>query len=576
DALMNSPKSSIKKINITVLPKILNGLSKKDLDLSFGIYTIENEKKMDRFLSQFGQLLETKNENAKKRREMLKNMAEVLIFVLGSTVVGLRYGCTELLYRYSRDFTEDGLELFEKHWLYEELYIRERIFAVLYAISVFAPNKVLGISTKIFETFLDRDSEYYTTHFAIRQYAKDILLNALLVDNTIFDSEETAAINAINMPIDIIKRVRRSVRPKERWTGFQNYPILMDMKTYIYGHMAHHFNKHRCDATDEALKILEELGYRREDYDFIDEELRKRYYDRGGNLHKIERFGKKYAWQAYRILQGKWIHELPFAGDYFDCLDFSDREFDPLFPMDNRISKPQHINLLQQDSKNLDAWLEEEKPHKIEEIIFSPDRKWIVTDGLILESNEQRYEHVFIRSACLNSEIAQKFREKKDAEIFYNNTLQELKVPYNAYVHEIPLFIEEEGYFDTTEPESPAKSFGMSGHTEFRLNNGINVHAVRADFIKTMKLKQEPGTLNFKNEEGKIVVLTQSWGEEFRDSGSWVLVNVDALKEYLKIKHLSLYLILFGERRRQNKENLPDFDYKFRHFQASYLLDPSK
>ena len=576
DILMNSSKSSIRKINITLLPKILTRLSKKDLDLSFGIYTIENEKKVDNFFSEFVHLLETKNEHAKKRQE-IKNMAEALIFVLGSTVVRLRYGCTELLYRYSRDFTEDILELFETYWLHEDLYIRERIFAVLYAISIFAPKKVLSISREIFETFLNKDSEYYTTHFMIRQYAKDILLNAFNVDNTIFDSKKIATIDTINMPVDIIERVWGSARPKERWTGFQNYPILMDMKTYIYGSMGHYFNKHRCDASDEALKILEDLGYKRENYDFIDEEILKRYYGRGGNLHKIERFGKKYAWQAYRILQGKWIDELPFTSEhYYDYLAFSDREFDPLFPMDNRIPKPQNINLLQQDSKNLDEWLEEEDLHRIEEIIFSPDRKWIVTDGFILESNEERDEYIFIRSVCVSSEIAERFREKKDTEIFDRNTFQELKVPHDAYVHEIPLFIEEKGYFDNIEPESPAKSFGISGHTEFRLNNGIHVHTVRADFIKTMKLRQELGTLDFKNEEGNIVVLTQSWGEEFRDNGSWVLVDVNTLKKYLKIKQLSLHIILFGERRRQNKENIPDFDYKIHHFQDSYLLDPRK
>jgi len=577
DILMNSSRSSIRKTNITLLPKILAGLSKKDLDLSFGLYSIENVKKVDSFLREFVRLLETKNEDAKKRQEMLRNMAEVLIFVLGSTVVRLRHGCTELLFRYSHDFTEDVLELFEKHWLYQDLYIRERIFAVLYAISIFAPNKVLGSSTKIFETFLNKDSKYYTTHFMIRPYAKDISLNAFHLDNTIFDSKEIATIKKTNMPVTIIKRAWRSARPKERWTGVQNYPILMNMKTYIYGSMAHHFSKHRCDATDEALKILEELGYERENYDFIDEKLRKRYYGRGGNLHKIERFGKKYAWQAYRILQGKWIDELPYAGeDVYDYLAFSHGEFDPLFPMDNRISKPQNINLLQQDSRNLDEWLEEEDPHKIEEIIFSPDRKWIITDGFILESNEERDEPIFIRSACVSSEIAERFREKNDTEIFDINTFQELRVPYYAYVHEIPLLIEEKGYFDTREQESPAKSFVISGYTEFRLNKGIHVHTVRADFIKTMKLRQEPGTLNFKNEAGNIVVLTQSWGEEFRDSGSWVLVDVNTLRDYLKIKKLSLYVIIFGERRRQDKANIPDFDYKIHHFQDSYLLDPKK
>ena len=575
DILLSSPRSLARKINITLLPKILSGLSKKELDLSLGMYAIENEKKVENFLSEFVHLLKKENEDAAKRQEMLKNMAEVLIFILGITVVGLRYRCTELLYRYSRDSTEDILELFEKHWLYEDLYIRERIFAVIYAISIFAPDKVVSMSRKIFETFLNENCEYYTTHFMIRQYVKDILLNASRLDNTIFDSKEIAAINATNMPAEIVKKVWRSARPEVRWTGFQNYPILMDMKTYIYGSLAHYFNKHRCDATDEALKILEELGYERETYDFIDGKLQRRYYGRSGNLHKIERFGKKYAWQAYRILQGKWIDELPFTEEnYYGYLAFSDREFDPLFPMDKRISKPQNINLLQRNSRNLDEWLEEKAPHKIEGIIFSPDRKWIVTDGFILESDDERDEYIFIRSACVSSEIAEKFKEKKDTEMFHRDIFPELRVPHDAYVHEIPLAIEEKEYFDPMKSESPAKSFGISGHTEFRLNRGIDVHTVRADFIKTMKLQQELGTLNFRNEEKNIVILTQSWGEEFRDSGSWILVDVNTVKEYLKTKELSLYTILFGERRRQNKENIPDFDYDIHHFQDSYLLDP--
>ncbi|MHA1934572.1 MAG: restriction endonuclease [Candidatus Thorarchaeota archaeon] len=564
DITFRNPLSYDWKLGLYLQDRLLSELSTTKRDLLFGSYVFRNRDDVYwKVVDNLQQLIEEKD--TQQNLKTIEVLAKSSIWLLGSNVTGLRYEANLVLLKLGVQKSDWLLNLIKEYWTIDDYYIRERLLSLVYALSIIDPDIAVSCAEQVIAMFLDTSSAHYSTHFMIREFARDIVLEAYGKDSQLLSKSQLERIRRINRPIQKIKRDYTKTRPQENWTGFSNYPIKMDMKIYEFGLMAHYFNKHRCDATDIAIEIIQELGYTEDDFESIDREiLEKRWSVPNDNEApmKIERFGKKYAWQAYRILQGQWIDTLPFVSEE-DILSFAYREFDPLIPETNLIDF--HLGIDMVGDLPLDQWLEQ-PPIPIARIVLR-EHDWVVVGGSIIQNTgENRRVAVGIGSLLVDPSVAQ----SRIKEIQSGNTLNIDGTIHNScYNHEIPLCWELK--FDGLSWIGD-ELLVISGRSEFRLGKITARYALRADFIQTMGLTQKPRTMNFADDDANDIIKTQSWNlspytslehsSERSERGEWILVRADLLKEYLQRKNKVIIVAMIDDR--WGGENI-DFKRKISH-----------
>ncbi len=557
DITFRNPLSYDWKLGLSLQDKLLFKLNMTKRDLLFGSYLYRNRD--DAFWKVVDNLHSLiKEADSQQNMKTIEVLAKTSIWLLGSNVAGLRYEANLALLELGVQRPNLLLNLIPEYWTVDDYYIRERLLSLVYALSIIDPEIAISCAEQVNSLFLDRRSGHYSTHFMIREFARDIVLIACGKDSQLLSKSQLERIRRINRPIELTNRDYDRKRPHEKWTGFSNYPIKMDMKIYVFGTMAHYFNKHRCDATDVANEIIHGLGYTEDGFKHIDGEISNKHWsvpDDDEAPMRIERFGKKYAWQAYRILQGQWIDTFPFVSEWGDdYLSFTHREFDPLFPKADLILFQLGFDML--GDLPLDEWLEQ-PPTPIEQIVLR-ENDWVVVGGSITQhAGENRRVAVSIESLLVDPPDAQ----SRINEIHRANTSNiHNTIHYSCYNHEIPLRweLDFDGLLSRYTTDEVDELFVMSGRSEFRLGKSSARYALRADFIQTMGLTQKPRTMNFTVDDVNDIIRTQSWNfspneslehfSEHSERGEWILVRSDLLKEYLQRKNKQLIIVLVVDR----------------------------
>lgn len=557
DITFRNPRSYDWKLGLSLQDEILANLNMNKRDSMFGSYVYGNCDHVYRqVVGNLRSLI--KDTNPEQNLNTIEVLAKSSIWLLGSNVTGLRYEANLALLELGIQKPEWMLDLIQEYWTVDDYYIRERLLSLVYALSIIDPEIAASCAEQVNTLFLDGQSSHYSTHFMIREFARDIVLIACGTDSQLLSESQLERIERINRPIEMTNRDYNKKRPHEKWTGFSNYPIKMDMKIYVFGPMARYFNKNRCDATDAAIEIIHKLGYTEDGFKHIDGEILNKHWSVPNDDEtpmRIERFGKKYAWQAYRILQGQWIDTLPFVSEWGDDnLRFAYREFDPLFPKTDLILFQLGIDM--SGDLPLDQWLEQ-PPTPIERIVFR-ETDWVVVGGNVIQyAGENRRVAVGVESLLVDPSVAQ----SRINEIHQANTLNiDNTIHYTRYNHEIPLCweLEFDGLLSRCTPDEADESFVISGRSEFRLGKNSARYALRADFIQTMGLTQKPRTMNFTVDDANDAVRTQSWSfspneslehfSERSERGEWILVRSDLLKEYLQRKNKLLIIVLVVDR----------------------------
>lgn len=558
------PNSPDWKLGLSLQDQLLSTMTIIKRDIMFGSFICGSREYV------YNQIICNLSNLASKieiERDLRKTEAltRSAIWLLGSNVAGLRYAANLALLELGMQKPEWMLNLIQEYWTVDDYYIRERLLSLIYALSVIDPKIAVSCAEQVNALFLDGRSAHFSTHFMIRDFARDIVLIAYGQDSQLLSESQLERIKSINRPIEMTSRDHSKKRPHEKWTGLSDYPIRMDMKTYVFGPMAHYFNKHRCDATEAAKEIMLNLGYTEDDFKYIDREILNKHWsvpDDDEAPMRIERFGKKYAWQAYRILQGQWIDTFPFVSDWGDdYLRFTHREFDPLFPKSDLILFQLGIDML--GNLPLDQWLEQ-PPTPIEQIVLRENDLVVVGGNIIQSSGENRRVAIGIESLLVDPSVAQaRINEIHRADISnLDNTIH-----YTCYNHEIPLRWELrfDGPLSRGTTDEADESFVISGRAEFRLGKNSARYAPRADFIQTMGLTRKPRTMSFTVDDVNDAVRTQSWNfspdeslehfSEHSERGEWILVRSDLLKEYLQRKNMMLVIKLVVDRwGRENKD----------------------
>ncbi len=311
-----------------------------------------------------------------------------------------------------------------------DLYIRERMLAVSYGISMRyvasgeANDSIKVFSKQIFDSFFTTKAKYSTTHVYIRNYARGIVELALHKKLLSLDSK---SILNIRPPYKTggIRRWGRSQEKNRDEYRDGNAPLGMDFENYTLGRLVENRNNYDFKNLEykkvkaNVLWRLYDLGYSLETFGKIDKEIvSSQRMTRSDYPTKIDRYGKKYSWIAYYELMGlradkKLINPF-FAGDSYRE---SDNDIDPSFPILEENKFPIETNILN-GPKKMKEWLAKAPTPDIGKYIKLklrkvPNSEWVLVDGTIGQLNEDtaKRNSIYINGVFVKKDNKKKFRK---------------------------------------------------------------------------------------------------------------------------------------------------------------------
>lgn len=566
--IRNWDSSVYKRFNLHLFLGFTKEFSTKQLDLLFQSFIIKHKEFTESIFNFCQGILNSKEimeENASEH-----DMFELLILIFGNPNKNYRLKAVELFKDYLLIYPLTAFNLLRKYWGHSDLYVREMVWANTLVSSYAAPKILVPYLKEITGYILDKNIEndlgYF--HVIIRDYIKNIILHLIEINCSVFAQDEINILKNINMPRHICaKDVKIASRDQSTWTGWENDPIDYDMKKIHFASLAHYFGLHRCDATDEALQIIEALGYTEEEYSNIDKKISSSYQYQYYHEHQEGTFGKKYAWQAYRILQGKWLEKKEFLWkeNEFDeklelkVLECLNRDLDPFFPKVDYEKKPEYIKLINFSSGSEKQWLDEKNRINIRNFIFLELNgiEWVIVHGHAFEffPKQKIQSFFFIRAGLIHKQLASSYKLTVNDTPVINHHFMDNFIPSDLYWNEVNTFKATRiPKFNTQILSANFEVYPIIVDKEnhFRLQENVRLSTITAtyDFIKEMNLIPILSSNQFKNREGKIVVRTLFWnkGRAEHDDGYLLMIEKTTLLEYLQKKNLCFYIQMTDER----------------------------
>ena len=324
-------------------------------------------------------------------------------------------------------------ELLEKFKDVDDLYVRERLFAVAYGCVLRNSNdteSLKRLAQWIYDNIFKEGKPL--VHILLRDYARGIIEVALRRGIEL-DSIDESKINPPyesewpqNIPFDEeIKRYELDYESDD----FKDYywsqntivssmqPEYTTLKHHMYGYFGRYVFQSALSHWDTgnitiqqlsnlAVKmIFEELGYNVELHGKFDRYFTKNYYY-GTTEHKSERIGKKYQWIAFHKISAMVSDHFPLKKEPWDHIQKHYkgpwhpyiRDIDPslLIKNDDHLINSFSINNWLSSNGNYDAWRTEKEtsewlkakddlpdPLKILQVKDDNGEEWLVLEGLI-------------------------------------------------------------------------------------------------------------------------------------------------------------------------------------------------
>ncbi|MDI6850982.1 MAG: ATP-binding protein, partial [bacterium] len=393
-------------------------------------------------------------------------------------------------------------KLLEKFKNVDDLYVRERLFAVAYGCVLRNSDdteSLKRLAKWVYDNIFKEGKP--PVHILLRDYARGIIEVALRKGIELENIDESK-INPPyeskwpqNMPSDEeIKKYEFDYRSKD----FKDYywsqntivssmqPEHTTLKHSIYGDFGRYILQSALSHWDTgnitiqqlsnlAVKmIFEELGYNIELHGKFDIYVTKNYYY-GRTEHKTERIGKKYQWIAFHKVSAMVSDHFPLKKEPWDYIQKHYkgpwhpyiRDIDPslLIKNDDHLINSFSINNWLSSNGNYDAWRTEKEtsewlrtkndlpdPIKILQVEDDNGEEWLVLEGLISWQEEtppefEKYEipirefWYMIKSYIIKKADLTKIYEWAKEQNFWGRWMPESHELYKIFLGEYPCSI---------------------------------------------------------------------------------------------------------------------------------------
>lgn len=586
-------------LNIKRLHKRLLEFSLVERDYNWSIY-IHNSYSNDGIVNRIINWAWNKNIDFEINDNSLYLYGITLGWFLTSSNRELRDSTTKALVNIFTDNISCFLDVLKEFNSVNDLYIKERLYAVAYGITLRSDNQngYKELAEYIYNSIFNVAS--VIEHIMIRDYAK-------------LTVEYIYSLIKLNIDINKVKPPYRSILPSilptdeeidsyEKKSG-KVYDILRSMITesgrsgnYSYGDFGRYTfqsslknfkldNLRIQDLSNYAVKIIiEEMIDDKELFSQVESNLRNVSYSR--NEHKIERIGKKYQWIAfYKILalvadnykivdRASWDD---VTEEYKGTFQLSCRNIDPTSILRNKIESEyqwwldinQNFECLELTDKE---WMNSNKNLlKISDIVnisFENKNYLLMDTSFSIDGNKEndKYRNLYycINSFILKKENLETFISWANNQIFYARRMPESNNFYDVFLREYPFSeaydsinnyynsqMNWETTFDNKENTLPCEVLltstsymnEPSGYDN-SVNNAINIKLPNKWIIENMKLKQSLNDGEWIDKNGNIIFLDKGANDEDKA----LLANKEIFLEFLDNNGYTICWIMWGEK----------------------------
>ncbi len=563
------------KLNLALFLTWVNDFESKNIDLTFQV--LVSKDNFIKILFNFCQdaLNDLINESQ-------HSVFDLMILLFGNPHNEIKSQAITIFITYLKKYPEKAILKLVHYIDNNDLSIVEISLGILLVASHYYPELCRNHVEKFLFVF-NNENRKKMLHIIIRDFVKCILENLIKYNPELVTKAQKEQVEKLNQPISIThNKINTPVRNEQHSIlGLIDY----DMKKTYVKYLANNFGLHRCDAVDEMIPIIKNLGYDEKVYKSIEEEL-TRY--RPPHIY-TKPFTNKYIWQSYRILQGKWLDKKEYYCNKYDdwdinqeLIDFIHRDFDPFSYYSPKKKVAFQIDPISFPKKINKKWVVEKRD--LFKLFDSINEDWIILNAFFLNHNKNdKYESfIFIRTALIFNDLTYSFKlamtNWENIDHRFNENRRNINLFWTElykFRHKcIPIFNKQENWqnFET---------FPITCEIErgFELNRiaelDTNIDLLENDIILVLNLKET--NEGYYSQSDEIIAKKYSWGSGYNDEGNIFIINRNYLENYLKIKKMNLYIQMTDERSIYSKElernSIKNFKFVFPILKQNQHLD---
>lgn len=498
----------------------------------------------------------------------------ILKWFLTSTQRGFRDRATHALFHLGRIYPKLLFRETLRSLPLNDPYVPQRMLAASYGVTMsiwqttqFRRN-IIAFARELYEQMFARNAKHGTTHVLTRDYAQRIIELGLLIRPTMLSNEQRRLIT----PPFHYGGIRQWGKSDDRDEGKYregDSPLGMDFENYTLGRLVKerspYDNQHAGyqKVKQQIFWRIYDLGYTLKAFSVADREIARRSWyqeQRGRDVGKTDRYGKKYAWIAFYELAGYRMD--------LGLLDrnerISDVDIDPSFP-----ETPNFPAIFEHSS-----WIEHRG--SVREWLFS-GYKPAVENGLVLpsiaslagawillhghtnrESNDKTifafFDGIFVAQSDLQKAIhvlcamgypgsQQISRPESEyytyaGEVPWADTWQERQYPASISANGMEVMT-----------ELPVRDYSWESYHSLE-NQAGGLSFPSKELGEDLKLYvQIPKVTTARRGTSDIATVPVVWGDPYRNYESLLFIRQDFLDDYLQRKKLAFLMFVWGERR---------------------------
>jgi hypothetical protein len=475
-----------------------------------------------------------------------------------------RDAATRLLYWIGRTWPADLFRAALEATTTNDPYVRERLLAASYGVAMaraFTDDEVFrevlaGYCDGIVESMLAEGATEPTTHILSRDYARWTV-----------DLAERVGVmppgSAVHPPFRHGPDTWASIDPKSDEGTDAASSMRMDFENYTIGRLVE--GRSNYDMSHAAYRAVlgailwrvRDLGYRREVFGGLDREISDQSW-RVDREHKIDRYGKKYAWIAFYEEAGRLEDDGTLPDRRRADGHGPDADLDPSFPepipsigiqLGDWLGSP--------DTPDLD-WLRLDTSTIPDDLLVAAELDgvggpWVLVWGQIIQSSGSPGRQVFALTpgALIPEDAVDKVTEELASSAFPGRwALPEPRGQYYLYAGEIPwspLF----NAGDDEPPEPDAVAIGIAHEYAWEsyhstLNRASGAAVPSRDFAERFRLRGQPQTFDWFEPDGRRASISCRPDEPWE--GQLLYVRGDLLRRYAESSSSAFAWIAWGER----------------------------
>jgi len=609
-------------LNASFWSRQLRALPMPERDIRWTEYVRENSERIEKNLSQFEELCQSREALSDMTKPRIQLIAENIMWILTSTVRPLRDKATRALYWFGRRMPEYFLELALSALSINDPYVPERMLAAIYGVAMarqfdfvnptFTTDLLPIYGRKLFDAIFAPHAPHATTHILARDYARRTIEIALVHHPSLLTKKELKRVTPPFSDGGIREWGQSEDKNESEYRG-GNAPIQMDFHNYTIGRLIEGRQNYDDRPLDYKMAVanifwrIYDLGYSLETFGEIDKDIASINWSREQNRGKIDRYGKKYSWIAFYELAG-------FRQDQgllymYDEARISDADIDPSFPEPAQEFQVVDKDLLGDRGKLLHDWIEkgdipDVSPYMVLDNLCNEKGPWVLLDGFICQEDtaEKRSCVIFPRSLLIQDTNLEETLVLLHKVEHRWGQLPEIPGDYYTYAGEIPwcdtfkyngqaelefviskkkvpsnypAFWEGRTLSTSREIEVPDKTRTVLAAIPVRKNNWESYHsAVNPDrfvmvpskeIAEFLDLCSQPQTFDLYEKNGRRASITIQWGDTWHTGHKLLFLRKDLLDRYLNENSYRLVWVIEGERQFKAYKNEGLDEYAKKH-----------